>query len=154
VFRAEPAARFAASCLMLRAALRAGHASRPQVEQHVVSLARLEDQLAMWGDYWAPDLAASALHALAASQRIEATASLAAVIARNQDESGTWPGGDFFHLLEALATVPTPEAREALRRAAPALAAQQRPDGTFGSTAREERALIAIRVLLVAEGRV
>ncbi len=153
VFRAEPAARFAASCLMLRAALRAGHASRPQVDQHAICLARLEGQFGDWGAYWAPDLAASALHALAASQRIEAAAALAAMIARHQDTSGTWPGGDFFHLLEALATVPAPEARDALRRAAPTLVAQQRPDGSFGSTAREERALIATRVLLAAEQR-
>lgn len=148
VFRAEPAARFALSCLALRAALRAGHASRPGVEQHLIGLGRLHEGFADWGDYWAPDLAASALHALAASPRIELAARLAVTIGEQQDENGEWPGADFFHVLEAMATVPTPAARLALARAVPALRARQRSDGSFGPTAREERALIGLRVLI------
>lgn len=41
VFRVEPAARFAISCLALRAALRAGYGERPAVQRHLQSLAQI-----------------------------------------------------------------------------------------------------------------
>jgi hypothetical protein len=45
----------------------------------------------------------------------------------------------------------TPEAHAAVRRAVPTLLARQRIDGGFGSTAPQERALIALRSLIWAE---
>jgi hypothetical protein len=42
-------------------------------------------------------------------------------------------------------------AQEAVRRAVPALLSRQRLDGSFGTTAQQERALIALRALLWAE---
>jgi hypothetical protein len=38
-----------------------------------------------------------------------------------------------------------------MRRAVPALLARQRIDGSFGATAQQERALIALRSLLWSE---
>jgi hypothetical protein len=133
VFRADPAARFGISCLALRAALRAGFADR-------------HDR----NGYFAPDVKVSAVHALAYvnGSRRDRLPSLAAPIVANQAEDGTWSGADFFHTIEALLAIGSPEARESTRRALPALLARQRADGSFGSTAQQERALIALRALI------
>jgi hypothetical protein len=153
VYRAEAAARFALSCLALRAALRAGHRDRAGVRRHLASLACLGEHWTSWTGYFAPDLIVAAVHALALAG--EATSSvtgrLTALIAAHQAEDGTWPNADLFHLLEVLRAVGSPAALAAVRRAAPTLAARQRPDGTFGSTAQQERALIALRALHWAE---
>ncbi|MDF3054022.1 MAG: hypothetical protein K0S19_2127 [Geminicoccaceae bacterium] len=45
VFRAEPAARFAISCLAFRAAVRAEQGARPQVKRHLTSLLQLQEHL-------------------------------------------------------------------------------------------------------------
>jgi hypothetical protein len=76
---------------------------------------------------------------------------LSALIAQHQANDGTWPNADLFHTLEALVALGTPQARESTRRAIPALLARQRPDGSFGATAQQERALIALRALLWCE---
>jgi hypothetical protein len=65
VFQAEPAARFAVSCLALRAALRARLERRPQVQQHLLSLVQLAEQWDDWNGYFAPDAIVSGIHALA-----------------------------------------------------------------------------------------
>lgn len=163
VFRAEAAARFAVSCVALRAVLQAGHAGRPLVEQHVASLLRLEEAWEDWGGYYAPDLVASALSALARapSAPTAAVARIARAIAHRQRPDGTWPDADLFHTLDALLAARDAvraaddsdagaELDTALRRATPALLACQRPDGSFGPTAREERGLIGLQVLLVS----
>jgi len=54
-------------------------------------------------------------------------------------------------VLEVLRATGDPTALAAVRRAVPALVAKQRPDGTFGSTAQQERALIALRAFRWAE---
>ncbi|HET8649212.1 MAG TPA: hypothetical protein VFL95_04170 [Gemmatimonadales bacterium] len=151
-FRAEAAARFALSCLALRAALRSGHEGRPLVEQHLVSLGRLAEGFEDWGGYFAPDMVASALYglALAGPQHRPAVERITAVLLANQNDDGTWHNADLFHTLEALITVGSADAREAVRRAAPALMARQRADGTFGGAAQQERALIGLRALLIA----
>lgn len=153
VYRAEPAARFALSCLALRAALRGGHHARPAVGQHLASLACLAEQWTSWSGYFPPDLIVCALHALALADegRQEVVERLTGLVAAHQAENGTWPNADLFHVLEALRAAGTPSALAAVRRAAPALAARQRPDGTFGATAQQERALIALRALIWAE---
>jgi hypothetical protein len=152
VFRADPAARFALSCLALRAALRAGLSSRPLVERHVTSLLQLQQQWTDWTGYFAGDTIVAGIHALACgSVAPDLRARLSSLIASQQAQDGNWPNADLFHTLEALLELGTPEARTAVRRAVPALIARQRLDGSFGSTAQQERALIALRALLWAE---
>ncbi len=153
VFRAEPAARFAISCLALRAALRGRFDERPPVERHLVSLLQLQEQWKDWNGYFAADTIVAGIHALASvSQPHHGILSrLAAMIASRQADDGTWPSADLFHTLEALLALATPEAQAAVRRAVPALLARQRFDGSFGATAQQERALIALRSLIWAE---
>jgi hypothetical protein len=153
VFRAEPAARFAISCLALRAALRGRLESRPPIDRHLASLLQLQEQWSDWCGYFAGDAIVAAIHALAFVSRSgsELRSRLCSIIARQQASDGTWPAADLFHTLETLLALGTPEARAAVRRAVPALLARQRMDGSFGSTAQQERALIALRALLWAE---
>jgi hypothetical protein len=153
VFRAEPAARFAISCLALRAALRGRLADRPSIVQHVQSLVQLRDQWEAWDGYFSPDAIMAGIHALAfAPEPYRAVLpALTRTVADHQAADGTWPNADLFHLLEGLNAVGSPEAHATVRRAVPALLARQRIDGTFGATAQQERALIALRSLLWAE---
>lgn len=153
-FRAEAAARFAVSCLALRAVLRAGLASRSSVKQHLTSLALLANVWTDWSGYYAPDMVVAALHPLALAPPVHrgATIKTAAFIAENQQDDGTWHNADLFHTLESLLVANTPAAKKAIARAVPALLALQRKDGSFGPTAQEERALIGLRALVLAEG--
>jgi hypothetical protein len=153
VFRAEPAARFAVSCLALRAALRGRMGQRPAIEQHLVSLMQLQEQWDDWAGYFAPDTIVAGIHALAfaADAHQEILPRLAGAVAANQSEDGTWVHADLFHTLEALLAIGTREAQATVRRAVPALLARQRIDGSFGSTAQQERALIALRALIWAD---
>ncbi len=152
VFRAEPAARFAISCLAFRGALRSRRDERPEVMQHLLSLLQLQEQWHDWNGYFAADAIVAGIHALAfaSPQHRGLLPKLAAMIASHQGEDGTWRHADFFHTLEALHALHTPEAHAAVRRAVPALLARQRIDGSFGSTAQHERALIALRSLVWA----
>ncbi len=154
VFRSEPAARFAISCLGLRLALRAGHGDRPAVEQHLESLRLLAAQWTSWTGFFAPDVMVAGLHALAAGGAAyrSTVETLVDLLAAHQDAEGLWPKADLFATLEALLAADLATARQVARRAAPALAARQRADGAFGGTAQQERALIALRVLHLAEG--
>jgi hypothetical protein len=152
VFRAEPAARFAVSCLALRAALRGRMEQRPGVEKHLASLVQLQEQWDDWSGYFAPDMIVAGIHALAfAGAHREMLPRLAGAVAAHQAEDGTWMRADLFHTLEALLAVGTKEAQAPVRRAVPALLGRQRIDGSFGSTAQQERALIALRALMWAE---
>jgi hypothetical protein len=153
VFRAEPAARFAVSCLALRAALRSRQDRRPPVEQHLLSLVQLQEQWEDWDGYFSPDAIVAGIHALAFAPppHRELLPKLATTIAAHQASDGTWQHADLFHTLEALVALRTPQAHAAARRAVPALLARQRIDGSFGSTAQQERALIALRSLVWAE---
>jgi hypothetical protein len=153
VFRAEPAARFAVSCLALRAALRGRLDNRASVERHFVSLLQLSEQWSDWNGYFAGDAIVAGIHALACvtKLRAEVASRLAGVIASHQGPDGTWPNADLFATLEALLALGTPEALAAVRRAIPPLLSRQRIDGSFGATAQQERALIALRALIWAE---
>jgi hypothetical protein len=153
VYRAEPAARFALSCLALRAALRAGQHDRPAVRRHLTSLVCLADQWTTWSGYFAPDLLVAALQvmALAGEDRGPVVHRLTSLVAAYQEADGGWPNADLFHVLEALRAVRSPVALAVVRRAVPAIVDRQRPDGTFSSTAQQERALIALRALHWAE---
>jgi hypothetical protein len=154
VFRAEPAARFAISCLALRAALRTGHESRPAVRQHVTSLIGLAEQWTEWTGHFAPDVILAGTHALALAgpELGPVVERLVELVSAHQSPDGTWPNADLFHVLEALLATRHPTARAVIQRASPALASRQRADGTFGSRAQQERALIALRAMLWSEG--
>lgn len=153
-FRAEAQARFAVSCLALRAVLMAGLAGKASVKKHLMSLAVLADVWDDWSGYYAPDLVIAALHPLALSPPVYrgATLKTARFIAENQQDDGTWPNADLFHALHSLMAAGTPPAKKAIARAVPALIAMQRKDGAFGATAQEERALIGLQALLHSTG--
>jgi len=153
VYRAESAARFALSTLALRGLVRAGQARHPSVRAHLDSLARFAEEWKDWGAALPPDATVSGMHALLASGPPWSAPAerLIPFVFRRQAPDGTWPGIDLFPMLEMLPTAATPQARTMARHALPALAARQRGDGTFGTTAREERALITLRAALWAE---
>jgi hypothetical protein len=152
VFRVEPAARFAISCLALRAVLRAGCSERPSVQRHIQSLARISEQWAEWNGYFSPDTVVAGLHALAVAgpEHRDIVHRLVGVVTTNQGVEGEWAGADLFQVVDALIAAGTLEAQVTVRRAATALAARQRTDGTFGTVAQQERALIGLRALLWA----
>lgn len=148
-FRVESQARFAASCLALEAMLRSGRQHDPLVERHLDSFASLIDEWATGSDYFHPDLVFSALAALAAAPArwrptVEA---IVGQLAAQQQPDGTWTGTEFFHSIDALARVDGPVVAPLLTRAVTTLGRRQREDGSFGSAAEDERALIAARVL-------
>jgi hypothetical protein len=153
VYRSEPAARFAISCLGLRAALRAGLGHRSSIVQHLESLRALATQWTSWTGLFAPDAIAAGLHALALGGRHyrETVVTLADLVAAHQGPDGLWPNADLFPTLEALLATGLPAAHAAVRHALPALVERQRADGSLGPTAQQERALIGLRALLCAE---
>ena len=152
VFRVEPAARFAISCLALRAALRAGFGERPSVQRHIQSLARISEQWTEWSGYFSPDTIVAGLHALAVAgpEHRDIVHRLVGVVTSNQGIEGEWASADLFQVLDALLAADTLEAQVTVRRAATALTARQRTDGSFGTMAQQERALIGLRALLWA----
>lgn len=153
-FRAEPAARFALSCLALRGVFRTGTAGLPSIDRHVRSLSTIASAWTSWNGFFAPDMIVAGMHALAHAglEHGATVGSLVGLVAGSQEPSGNWLDADFFHTLEALMATGLPEARDAVRRAVPALAARQRTDGTFGAAAQQERALIGLRALLWSRG--
>lgn len=153
VFPAEPAARFAISCLGVRAALRAGLRETPGIGRHLESLGALATRWRDWTGFFAPDVFVAGLHALALggpAYRPEVSDVVEAVVA-HQEPDGPWLSADLFATLEALMATGLPTAHAAVRRAAPALESSQRPDGTFGLVAQQERALIGLCVPRWAE---
>jgi hypothetical protein len=152
VFRVESAARFAISCLALRATLRAGGGERTPIKRHIQSLARMSQQWTEWNGYFSPDTVVAGLHALALAgpEHRDIVHRLVGVVTSNQGVEGEWPSADLFQVLDALLAAGTLEAQVTVRRAATALAARQRTDGTFGAMAQQERALIGLRGLLWA----
>jgi hypothetical protein len=153
LFRAEPAARFALSALALRAMLRAGEGSGSAVRRHLESLARFAEQWSGWASALAPDAIVAGMHALAEAGPpwSDATDRLLPIVAERQGEDGGWADADLFPTLDMLLAVGSADALALVRRALPALSARQRPDGSFGATAREERALIGLRAALRAD---
>jgi hypothetical protein len=137
----------AGRCLALRALVRARRDQRP-------GIARLMDDLAdAKGRHPITlDLSASALSALALAppEHRHHLEGLIARVARAQGHDGDWPEGDLMHVLDALLVAGVRSARVAVARAAPALLARQRPDGSFDTPAHEKRALIGLRALQIA----
>lgn len=142
----EASATFAAECLGLRLLLRAGQDERPGVQRRLERVLSLQPTL--------PDeLAACALGVIAVSpvpyrNRLpECVARVAAA----QRPDGTWSNADLLHMLEALVLAGIRPVRSVIDRALPALLRLQRPDGSFDDPPHEERALIGLRALLVAQ---
>ena len=147
----ERSARFAASCFALRAVMRAGEDRREGVRRHVASLLDMDALWSQEDGEWSPDARLFALGAIASAPlelRDRAAIAMARVLER-QDEDGSWPGADAFHALDMVLQAPTPEARAAVARAAPH-ACQLLDDGALEGESGEERALIALRALVVA----
>jgi hypothetical protein len=146
VLTSEAGATFAAECLGLRVLLRARQDARPRV------LRRLERVLSLWPTVH-DELAASALGVVAVApvpyhDRLE---SCVERVGAAQHPDGTWGEANLFHMLESLLLAGIRPARAVIERAVPALLAVQRPDGSFDTPANEERALIGLRALLVAQ---
>lgn len=151
VFRAEPAARFALSCLALRALMGTTARTYTGPGRHLASLATLRGAWEQWDGYFPPDLVLTALTALASAPgEHRSLGGITAFVAAQQMPDGSWPQADRFVALEALLVAGTPEATAAIRRAVPALAASVRADGSFGPVAQQERGLIGLRALLAA----
>ena len=153
LYRAEPAARFAISCLGLRAALRAELGQEPGIVRHLDSLRMLAGQWTSWTGPFAPDLIVAGLHALALGGPCfrETVAALVDLVLAHQGPDGRWPNADIFATLEALLATGLPAARTGVRCALPTLVERQRADGTLGPMAQQERALIALRAMLWAD---
>jgi hypothetical protein len=154
-YRSEPHARFALSCVALGAVLRAGASIERAIERHLDSLGLLVPVWAEWGEVLTPDLAPAALAALAeAPERWQPLGvTLAGLIAKRQRDDGTWPRVDFFDAVNSLSLLRDDAAVPVLIRASGSLVQRQREDGSFGSVARDERSLVALRALLRVEGR-
>ena len=90
VFRAEPAARYALSCMALRAALRTGSGDRPSVDRHIRSLTALASGWTTWTGFFAPDSIVAGMHALAHAGPAQrpVVAALVALVAKHQDAAG------------------------------------------------------------------
>jgi hypothetical protein len=133
-----------ASCLTLRAVLRAGHENRAPVVAHLEGLLRLR--------VLEPHLGFVVLAALGMApptywSRIDG---LVAEAARHQRDDGSWPDVTVFHAVDLLLTVPTPAARRLIARAAPFIASHQVASGAFDDTENESIALTALRALMTA----
>lgn len=149
----DQGARFLASCFALRSVLRAGREAETLVRRHVGSLLHIPKLWDGWGGQWNPALMVGALSAVAWSPlpfRAQLPI-LAEHVALNQKPDGSWRNLDIIHAVDALVTVPLPQAREAVALAAPKLAKLQAPNGSIGSgTYGEERTLVALRAWLIA----
>lgn len=146
-------ARFLASCFALRSVLRAGQDDRTLVRRHAGSLLALPKLWDTWGGPWHPTLMAGALAAIAWAPEPfrNQLPILAEHLALNQRPDGSWRNLDIVHAVDALVTVPLPQARESVALAAPKLAKQQTQRGTIGTGAyAEERTLVAVRAWLIA----
>ena len=152
-FRVEQSARFAVSCLALRAALRAGLGEDPGVRLHLESLRLLADQWTVWTGFFAPDAIVAGLHALALGGPTEqpTVARIVSLVIRHQSPEGGWPNADPFATIEALQATGIEPARVAVTRALPPVVERQRVDGSFGAMAQQERALIVLRAMLWAD---
>lgn len=148
----DDAARFAASCLALRVALRAGEDRRTGVRQHVESLLEMDDLWDAAGS-WPATLAFLALGATALGplEYRGPVADVAAGIVGRQDPDGGWQGVDLLHALDMLMAVGTPASLDAVRRALPLLCTLQHENGAFDEDGSEERALIALRALALVD---
>jgi hypothetical protein len=149
VFVDGDSATFAARSLGLRVLLRARRETRPGID-------RLVDRLANGPQPPTLDLSACALAALALvpPPHRRHLDGLINRMGRAQGSDGGWADADLFHMLEALVLAGIRPARGVIAKAAPAVAALARDDGSFDdpphTAVHEERALIGLRALQIA----
>jgi len=125
----------------------------PLVRRHIGSLLAMPKMWDTWGGMWQPTLVVGALAAIAWSPLPfrNQLPILAEHLALNQKPDGSWRNLDTVAAVDALVSVPLPQAREAVALAAPKLAREQSPKGTVGAGPHvEERTLAALRGWLVA----
>ncbi len=152
VVEGDDPARFAASCLALRVALRAGEDRRTGVRQHVESLLDM-------AELWDPDgpwpatlsFLAVGVAALGPLEYREPVAQLAAGMIERQNPDGGWHDVDLLHALDMLMAVANPVCLDAVRQALPVLCTLQHENGAFDDEGNEERALIAVRTLALVD---
>lgn len=145
----EEAARMAASCFTLRVVLRAGEGHRKAVRQHVESLLALADSWKPGDHDFSPELFLFVLGALALAP-LDYRPKLNDHVARFlqlQEPSGEVPNTDIFHMLDMLASIPSPAVREAMKKTVPLLAEMQTESGAFDREESEIKALIGLRAL-------
>ncbi len=149
-FRAEPAARFAISCL----GLRRGAPRRPREPPGRRATSSRASACSPRSGRAGADSSRRTRSSRAcmrwpwAGRDTEPTVtSVVELIAAHQGPDGLWPNADPFAMLEALHATGLDDARTAVGRALPALVGRQRADGSFGVMAQQERALIALRAL-------
>lgn len=135
-------ARLIASCLALRAVLRAGHDQRTPVRAHVEALLTLQDLplLLAFAALGAAGRAGPDYHT-----RIRETAE---PVLDAQEPDGAWPGVPLAFALEMLASVPLAEFRAAIRRSAPVAVAQTASG--FAPETSDDVALAIVRALDLA----
>ena len=150
VIRSEGTARFAASCLALRGVILAGRESHAGVRNHIESLAAAA-MGSLPSDHYPMEFVVASLSALAhARQEEKAIEAYRDLLLKRQKEDGTWSALDSFMTLEALMAEGSEKAKGAVRKAIPSLLAVQRRDGTFGALARQERALIGLKAMVIS----
>lgn len=141
VFTEEDDARFVASCLALRAVLRAGHDRRAAVRAHLdglLAIRAIDSHLAF--------VALGAL-GMAPPPFLDRIGPLVEEVGRRQADDGSWGDVTIFHAVDMLLSLPTAQARAVVRKAAPLIAALQTDSGAFDETESESIALIALRAL-------
>jgi hypothetical protein len=139
VIRSEGTARFAASCLALRAVILAGQDLKLGFGRHIESLA-VAATAPLPTDHYPMEFVVASLSTLAhVRQEESAVGAYRDLLLKRQKEDGTWSGLDSFMTLEALMAEGSEQALQAVRKAIPSLLASQRRDGTFGALARQER---------------
>ena len=148
----EEEARFAASCLALRAVLRAGEDRRDVVREHTSSLLASGCFQDPWRRGTNPDLFFFAIGALVHGPLADRSrlASRLDEAAAAQREDGTWHETALFHALEMISGATAPQVHRITARLVPLLCSMQRPSGAFDEAGNEEWALIAVRTLLLA----
>ncbi len=145
----EGEARFAASCLALRAMLRARQERRQGIVDHVVSLLNLGEIWGGWAGPWSPDLVLFALGGVASAplDHREKVERLADQVARRQRKDGAWDVADDIHAADVMLAIPSATAQAAVKAAGPVIAAMV---GELATDATEERSLVALRALLAS----